>query len=120
METRFGSIPGLPMGWFLVGYTGEIAPGQAKPLRYFGKDLVLFRTESGEITLLDAFCPHLGAHLGHGGKVKGEEIECPFHAWRFGTDGQCKAVPYAKRMPKQAAVRKWQTKVVADMIFAWH
>jgi len=120
METRFGSIPGLPIGWFLVGYTGELAPGEVKPLRYFGQDLVLFRTEAGEIALLDAFCPHLGAHLGHGGRVKGEEIECPFHAWRFGTDGACTAVPYAKRMPKQAAVGRWHTKVLADMIFAWH
>ncbi len=120
METRFSAIPGLPIGWFLIGYTGELSPGEVKPVRYFGRDLVLFRTASGEITLLDAFCPHLGAHLGHGGKVKGEEIECPFHAWRFGTDGRCAAVPYAKHMPPKAGVRKWHTKVVADMIFAWH
>jgi len=120
MEARFSPIPGLPIGWFAVGTTSDVEPGQAKPLRYFGKDLVLFRTQSGEIALLDAFCPHLGAHLGHGGRVEGEEIACPFHAWRFGTDGLCKAVPYAKRMPKQASLRRWPTKVLADFVFAWH
>ena len=86
----------------------------------FGQDLVLFRSESGEVALLDAFCPHLGAHLGHGGKVRGEEIDCPFHAWRFGTDGQCKAVPYASRMPRRASVATWHTRIVGDMILAWH
>ena len=34
----------------------------------------------------DAYCPHLGAHLGHGGIINGECIECPFHAWRWKTD----------------------------------
>ena len=113
-------VPGLPIGWFLIGYESELEAGAVKPLRYFGKDLVLFRTESGEVALLDAFCPHLGAHLGHGGKVKGEEIECPFHAWRFGSDGQCKAVPYAQRLPRKAEVKKWHVRVVAHMILAWH
>lgn len=120
MEERFAGIPGIPSGWFLIGYTGEIEPGSVKPLRYFARDLVLFRTVSGELSLLDAFCPHLGAHLGHGGTVKGEELECPFHAWRFGTDGKCTAVPYAKRQPKVANVPKWHLHVLADMIFAWH
>lgn len=120
MDPRHGSIPGLPIGWFLLGYLGDLEPGAVQPLRYFGRDLVLFRTASGAVTLLDAFCPHLGAHLGHGGKVDGEGIVCPFHAWRFGVDGVCTGVPYAKHMPRKASVNAWHVKVVADMIFAWH
>ena len=61
-----------PNGWFQIAYSDELEKGQVVPLRYFGKDLVLFRTEGGEAQLLDAYCPHLGAHLGHGGKVQGE------------------------------------------------
>ncbi len=120
MEARNGAIPGIPIGWFLVGYTGDLPAGTVKPVRYFGQDLVLYRTQSGTISLLDAFCPHLGAHLGHGGKVEGEDLVCPFHAWRFGVDGKCTGVPYAKHMPRKAEVGQWHLKVVADMIFAWH
>ena len=112
--------PGIPNGWFQVAYTDELKNGDVKPLKYFGKDLVLWRSESGEVNLFDAFCPHLGAHLGHGGKVKGEEIECPFHAWRFGQEGKCTAVPYAKSLPRKAALQKWHTKEIAGMIMAWH
>ncbi|MCA9575200.1 MAG: Rieske 2Fe-2S domain-containing protein, partial [Myxococcales bacterium] len=82
MQNRYYT-PGIPIGWFQVEYTDQLKAGDVKPLKYFGKDLVLYRTESGEAVMLDAFCPHLGAHLGHGGKVKGENIECPFHAWQF-------------------------------------
>src|SRR5690606_7425682 len=100
--------PPIPNGGFQVAYDDEVAPGDVVPLKYFGKDLVLFRTESGEISVLDAFSPHLGAHLGHGGKIKGEAIECPFHAWQFNTGGSCVAVPYAKHMPRKADLPKWQ------------
>jgi hypothetical protein len=63
------SFPGYPRGWFVIQFSDELGRGDVKPLRYFGKDLVLFRTESGKPAILDAYCPHLGAHLGHGGKV---------------------------------------------------
>lgn len=112
--------PPIPNGWFQVAYADEVKPGDVVPLRYFGKDLVLFRSESGKLTMLDAFCPHLGAHLGHGGKVKGEAIECPFHAWQFSTEGKCVNVPYAKHMPRKADVPCWHIKEVAGLVMAWH
>jgi phenylpropionate dioxygenase-like ring-hydroxylating dioxygenase large terminal subunit len=110
----------LPSGWFQIGYSDEIQPGSVKPLKYFCKDLVMFRAEDGELAVLDAFCPHLGAHLGHGGKVKGNEIECPFHAWRFGVDGRCTAVPYAEHRPRKAALHRWHVREVANLVMCWH
>ncbi|MFW2389237.1 MAG: Rieske 2Fe-2S domain-containing protein [Polyangiales bacterium] len=51
----------IPNGWFQIAYSDELAPEGVLPLRYFDRDLVLFRTDSGAVALLDAFCPHLGA-----------------------------------------------------------
>jgi len=99
-------MPRYPNGWFQVAYANELAPGAVKPLRYFGKDLVLFRTEGGEAKLLDAHCPHLGAHLGHGGKVKGDCIECPFHAWKFDGAGARPADPHGKKRPPPPPPRR--------------
>nr|AEA72275.1 putative iron-sulfur cluster-binding protein, Rieske family [uncultured bacterium] len=112
--------PPIPNGWFQVAYDDEVQPGDVVPLKYFGQDLVLFKTESGELSVLDAFCPHLGAHLGHGGCVKGESIQCPFHAWRFGPDGDCVEVPYAKRMPRKASLPRWHVQVTGGLIMVWH
>jgi 3-ketosteroid 9alpha-monooxygenase subunit A len=118
-SSRF-PMPRYPNGWFQVGYTDELTPGAVKPLKYFGKDLVLFRTEGGEAKLLDAHCPHLGAHLGHGGKVKGDCIECPFHAWKFDGAGACVEVPYAKKIPPRASIAPWPIREVNGMIMTWH
>ncbi len=99
--------PAYPNGWFRVAYSEELAPGDVKPVHYFGRELVVFRGEDGEARVFDAFCPHLGAHLGHGGKVEGDGIRCPFHAWRFDGEGSCVEVPYAKRVPPKARVAAW-------------
>jgi phenylpropionate dioxygenase-like ring-hydroxylating dioxygenase large terminal subunit len=37
-------------------------------------------------------------------------IQCPFHAWQFSAEnGRCEAIPYAKRIPAQAALTPWPT-----------
>ena len=110
----------LPNGWFAVAYADEIKPGDVVPLRYFAKDLVLFRTEAGEAKVLDAYCPHLGAHLGHGGKVVGDAVECPFHAWRFNGAGQCLQVAYADKIPRKATIRCWEVVERNNFIYVWH
>ncbi|WP_101757045.1 Rieske 2Fe-2S domain-containing protein [Oceanicoccus sp. KOV_DT_Chl] len=114
----------IPFGWYAVEYSGNLAVGEVKPLKYFGRELVLFRTESGQASLLDAYCPHLGAHLGHGGIVKGESISCPFHGWQFDGEGMCTDIPYAKRMPPKIdgkqAVGKYHVEETNQMIWAWY
>ena len=59
-----------PFGWFQVAYPDDLAPGEVTAMRYWSTDLVLWRDEDGEFHLQDAYCPHLGAHLGVGGKVQ--------------------------------------------------
>ena len=56
----------IPHGWYFVSYSEDLVPGESKPLHYFDTELVLFRTEKGEPVLMEAYCPHMGAHLGHG------------------------------------------------------
>ena len=66
----------IPFGWYQVGYPDDVDPGQARPLHYFGRDLVIWRDEdAGAFHVNDAYCPHLDAHLGHGGSVHGCEIQ---------------------------------------------
>ncbi len=116
-----GRFPfGIARGWYLLAYGEELARESALPLERLGRSLVLFRGASGEAHLLDAHCPHLGAHLGIGGRVAGNTIQCPFHGWRFGGDGDCKAIPYAKRIPSGARIRSYPVAERNGMIFAWY
>jgi 3-ketosteroid 9alpha-monooxygenase subunit A len=111
---------GFARGWFVVAFSDELKAGDVVPLRYFDHHQVLFRTESGQARVLDAFCPHLGAHLGHGGRVSGEAVVCPFHAWSFDGAGVCVDVPYASKIPKRARVEPWEVRERNGMIFVWH
>ena len=64
----------------------------------FGTKLVVFADSAGRLHVLDAFCRHMGGDLSRG-TVKGDAIACPFHDWRWGGDGWCARIPYARRVP---------------------
>jgi len=119
-EREHSDLP-IPNGWFAVAFSRDLIPGDVKAIHYFGQDLVLFRGRSGEAHVLDAYCPHLGAHLGEGGRVMGDTVRCPFHGWQFdGQSGECARIPYCERIPPQARVKAWDVVERNGMIFAWH
>ena len=102
-KTEHDALP-IPNGWFAVAWSRELTRATCRPLFYFGQELVLFRTRSGQARVLDAYCPHLGAHLGQGGRVIGETVRCPFHGWQYdGTTGACVHIPYCERIPRRRA-----------------
>jgi phenylpropionate dioxygenase-like ring-hydroxylating dioxygenase large terminal subunit len=107
-----------PTGWYLALESAALAVGEVKPLRLFGRDLVAFRgTERGEAVILDAHCPHMGAHLGYGGSVDGDGLRCPFHRWRFDCSGRCDDVPYDReRRPPNASLRAWPVHETSGLI----
>ena len=111
---------GIPNGWFLVAYAEDVAPGQVVRRHYLDRELVLFRGESGALAVLDAHCPHLGAHLGHGGRVVGDSLRCPFHAWRFDVQGRCVEIPYAERIPPRARAGVYPCVERNGMVFCWY
>lgn len=119
MSRRF-PFPAYPNGWFQIAYTDELPALGVLPLEYFGRELVLFRSETGKAAVLDAHCPHLGAHLGYGGTVEGDCIRCPFHGWKFDGKGACAEVPYAKRIPPKAAISPWPVVELNGLILIWH
>ena len=110
-------------GWHIVAFSQELAVGEVKSLRYFDQELVLFRGETGRAVVLDAYCPHLGAHLaGTGTRVIGDTIRCPFHGWQFNGEGACTAIPYAKKIPERAksALKSWPVVEKNGFIAVWH
>jgi 3-ketosteroid 9alpha-monooxygenase subunit A len=118
MGSRY-PFPASPNGWFSVGACADLAPGDVRPVSYLGRDLVLFRGEDGAARVFDAYCPHLGANLGVGGRVCGDGIACPFHGWRFDGGGQLIEVPGVDRRPR-ATVRAWPVCERNGRIFVWH
>ena len=64
-----------------------------------GDQVLVTRTQDGVVSVVDPYCPHLGANMIAGGVVKGNCIQCPFHNWSFDLKtGKCVDVPYAKKV----------------------
>lgn len=106
-------------GWHCLGLTKDLGDGKPHSIKAFGQKLVVFRGEDGQLNVLDSYCRHMGGDLSQG-TVKGNEIACPFHDWRWGGDGKCKLVPYAKRTPRLARTAKWPTLEQDGMLFIWN
>lgn len=115
---------GFPFGWYMALLSDELAVGEVRPLRYFSTELVIWRGEDGQVRMMDAYCKHLGAHMGHGGKVHGNLLECPFHAWRYdGEEGLVKEIGYSASIPpqvKRKCMRTWHVTEANKMIWFWY
>ncbi|MBM4267417.1 MAG: Rieske (2Fe-2S) protein [Deltaproteobacteria bacterium] len=117
---RFPYYTSFPFSWYRACTSADLAPGAVKPLRYLNRDLVVWRGEDGAPHVMDAYCPHLGAHLGFGGRVAGCEIVCPFHWWQFDGEGRNTKIPYLETRNSSARIPAYPTVERNGFVFFWY
>jgi nitrite reductase/ring-hydroxylating ferredoxin subunit len=83
--------------WHYVGHAGRL-PG---PSSYFacttgGLPVVVTRDGEDELRALLNVCRHRGSELVSGAGSR-ETLQCPYHAWTYGLDGELRAAPRADR-----------------------
>ena len=106
-------------GWHCLGLARDFSDGKPHAVQAFGGKLVVWQDSQGELNVLDGYCRHMGGDLTQG-QVKGDQIACPFHDWRWGGDGKCKQIPYARRVPLRARTQRYRTHVVNQQLFIWY
>ncbi len=111
--------PPFPFGWFAVALCHELRAGAVLTRQFMDREIVVYRTQSGTVCATEAYCPHLGAHLGHGGEVRGEELRCPFHGFRFSVQGSCVYSP-SGAPPPAARLGLLEVREIHGAIFVWH
>jgi phenylpropionate dioxygenase-like ring-hydroxylating dioxygenase large terminal subunit len=83
--------------WYFAALSGDLRPGKLQRYEILGEPVLLGRTRGGQVYALRDVCPHRAAPLSAGRLVKGEAgaelVECPYHGWRWRTDGACAAIP---------------------------
>ncbi|XP_038060080.1 cholesterol 7-desaturase-like [Patiria miniata] len=119
---KVGDVPPVyPNGWMSILMSSELKKKEHKFVAVAGKNLVVFRGESGRPYVVDAYCAHLGANLAIGGSVHGECIECPFHGWSYrGEDGKCVHIGYAEKVPDFVKIPTYQSCEVNHRIWLWY
>ena len=106
-------------GWHCLGLAESFRGRGPHAVQAFGTRLVVFADSGGALHVLDGYCRHMGGDLTRG-TVKGDAIACPFHDWRWGGDGRCRQIPYARRVPPAARTRSWLTLERNGQLFVWH
>lgn len=109
-----------PNGWFQIGWSSDFAPRAVHARRFFGEELVVYRGDDSVLYVLDAYCKHMGAHLGHGGSVCSDRITCPFHGWEWDGTGENVHIPYERRPNRVLRQRSWPVVEVNDVVYLWH
>jgi 3-ketosteroid 9alpha-monooxygenase subunit A len=109
-----------PTGWFQVAWSDEIGVGAVHPMKYFDQEMVAWRADSGQLTVMNAYCEHLGAHLGYGGKVVGEVLQCPFHGWQWNGQGRNVCIPYQDRPNRGRRIRSYPVAERNESVYIWH
>jgi phenylpropionate dioxygenase-like ring-hydroxylating dioxygenase large terminal subunit len=106
--------------WYPMALVSELKedPVQSKAL---GQQFVLFRDQHGQIMCLADTCIHRGGSLS-AGRVKGDCIECPYHGWQYGGDGQCRHIPTLRqnsKIPGRARVDAYPVEERYGIVFAF-
>lgn len=112
-------LPPFPKGWYALGLGRDLRAGDLRPLTFMGQNAILYRSAAGHASVMGAYCPHLGAHLGYGGVVKGENVQCPFHKFEFDRSGRCVSIPYETRIPPKARAVVFPTVERSGFVFAY-
>lgn len=108
----------LVEGWYWALRSAELKPKTARGLVFLGRELVVYRGASGMVSALDAFCPHMGAHLKEG-MVEGDSLRCLFHYWKFDARGNCVEIPCQEKCDFVPALKTWPVMEKYGLIWIW-
>jgi phenylpropionate dioxygenase-like ring-hydroxylating dioxygenase large terminal subunit len=79
--------------WYMAALSASVKPGALKRQILLGEPVLVGRTRAGLAFALRDICPHRGVPLSAGAMTAENTVECPYHGWRFRTDGVCSAIP---------------------------
>ena len=120
-ETKFGQ-GFLTDIWYFAALASDVRPGGLARHEILGEPVLLGRSRTGEVFALRDICPHRASPLS-AGRIEGDTVECPYHGWRFGFDGACRAIPsltddQAYDISK-IRVRRYPAAESQGLVFVW-
>jgi len=106
-------------GWNAVGRVSALSePGDFRVRELHGESLILTRDRNGKLHAFFNVCRHRGTRIctDESGRFA-ESIQCPYHAWTYGTDGRLIGAPHMHEVEgfdkseyplHEAAIAEWE------------
>ena len=78
--------------WYVGLTTQDLKINSMQSRVILGEPVVFYRDSKGTVSALRDVCPHRGIPLSYG-KVVNDQVECPYHGWKFNHEGTCTKIP---------------------------
>jgi phenylpropionate dioxygenase-like ring-hydroxylating dioxygenase large terminal subunit len=111
----------IPNQWYAILESKEVKKGKLIGLTRMGEQMVAWRNNKGEASILVDKCPHRGVALSKSVLID-ECIQCPFHGFKYDTSGACKLVPAngaGTEPPKALRARSYPVREEHGFIYIW-
>lgn len=117
----YSDHPILPLadGWHAVALSRDLPAGAPFPVILGGREIVIWRAESGAARAWVDRCPHRGMRLSLG-FVRGDTLSCLYHGWRYrGEGGGCDRIPAHPDLvpPKTITVERYGAAEAAGLVW---
>ncbi|HEY9876291.1 MAG TPA: Rieske 2Fe-2S domain-containing protein [Candidatus Obscuribacterales bacterium] len=107
--------------WYPVAFLKDLPKTHPYSFSLYNEPFVLFRNADGQLGCLSDRCPHRAAKLSDGQIIDGK-IECLYHGWQFGSDGECLHIPQLPadaKIPASACVRSFTVVECQGIVWVW-
>jgi phenylpropionate dioxygenase-like ring-hydroxylating dioxygenase large terminal subunit len=107
--------------WYPVCFVQDFPQNKLYSFSIYDEPFVLFRNKLGELVCLTDRCPHRAAKLSDGQIIDGK-IECLYHGWQFGSEGECLHIPQLAedaKIPVNACVKSFKILERQGIIWMW-
>lgn len=111
----------IPNQWYAILESKEIKKRRIHGVTRMGEQMVAWRNDKGELSVMTDRCAHRSVALNKG-ILLGDCIQCPFHGFEYDTSGVCKLVPANGREaepPKALHVRSYPVREEHGFIYIW-
>jgi phenylpropionate dioxygenase-like ring-hydroxylating dioxygenase large terminal subunit len=109
---------GYDQTWYPMCLSSELTDGKILSVDFMNGRVIAIRDAKGQAHVLSAFCRHLGADLAGGDIVDGT-VRCPYHHWRYDTQGQCVATAI-DRAPSSAKLFRFPVHEGMGIVWAFN
>ncbi|MBW4632473.1 MAG: Rieske 2Fe-2S domain-containing protein [Iphinoe sp. HA4291-MV1] len=107
--------------WYPVCFVQDLPKNRPYSFSLYDEPFVLFRDLDGKLVCLVDRCPHRAAKLSDGQIIDGK-IECLYHGWQFGSEGQCLHIPQLAtdaKIPANACVQSFKIVERQGIVWVW-
>ena len=107
--------------WYPVAFVQDLPKNRPYTFSLYNEPYVLFRNQDGKLGCIVDRCPHRAAKLSDGQIIDGK-LECLYHGWQFGIDGECLHIPQLPtdaKIPQNACVRSFKLVERQGIIWMW-